>query len=233
LSKPDIHTRVRRIRLGVPAAFPFGRLCGRPGLIFFGAGLAGAMHRPMPESRFMMKNLAALVSLCRLPVCIAAAATALGIGLARAGEPALLSIGVGEFDEIFFDPRVGYFSITYNRPHYQFRPRIGVETTSHGSFYGSTGMMYDFKYNSFLFSPSLSAGLYERGGGKNLAYPLEFKTQFEFGYEFENKSRFTIALNHISNARLGFTIHQNSYANPGEDSVIAYYHIPVDWLFPH
>ena len=37
---------------------------------------------------------------------------------ALAGDPTLLGYGIGAFDETFLDPRLAYFKVDYNRPHY-------------------------------------------------------------------------------------------------------------------
>ena len=67
-------------------------------------------------------------------------------------------------------------------------------------------------------------GWYSNGGGKNLGYPLEFRTQLELGYAFENQSRVSLGYSHISNANLGETNH-------GTNMISLYYHIPAGWLF--
>jgi lipid A 3-O-deacylase len=74
----------------------------------------------------------------------------------------------------------------------------------------------------FLITPSFGAGLYHDGGGKNLGHTIEFRSQLEIGYEFDDKSRIGLAGGHISNAAL-------SDRNPGTEIINLYYHQPIDW----
>jgi lipid A 3-O-deacylase len=71
-----------------------------------------------------------------------------------------------------------------------------------------------------VITPSIGAGLYSQGNGKDLGSLLEFRTQLEIGYKFENEMRVTVAYSHISNANL-------TDLNPGVDIISAYLHVPV------
>ena len=104
------------------------------------------------------------------------------------------------------------------------KPWVGVEATSDGAVYGVGGILLDVPLGPFVFTPSFGAGYYSNGGGKDLGYPLEFRTQLELGYVFENKSRVSLAYSHISNANLGETNH-------GANMISIYYHVPVGLLF--
>ena len=53
---------------------------------------------------------------------------------------------------------------------------------------------------------------------------VEFRSQVELGYQFENQSRLSLAFSHISNAELGDD-------NPGTEVLNLYYHLPLDLLF--
>jgi hypothetical protein len=52
---------------------------------------------------------------------------------------------------------------------------------------------------------------------------VEFRSQLEVGYRFENEMRVSVAYSHISNANLSET-------NPGVDIISAYLHVPVNLL---
>ena len=54
-----------------------------------------------------------------------------------------------------------------------------------------------------MIVPSFAPGIYSQGNGKNLGYPLEFRTSFELGYQFDSGWRLTGQYYHISNATLG------------------------------
>ena len=83
--------------------------------------------------------------------------------------------------------------------------------------------MLDIPIRPLVFTPSIGPGLFYRGNGKDLGSVIEFSTQFELAYAFENQSRISIALSHISNANISST-------NPGADNITLYYHIPASWL---
>ena len=62
--------------------------------------------------------------------------------------------------------------------------------------------------------PSFSIGLYEEfDDGKDMGYPVEFKSEIELNYNLSKSSLFGVTWNHISNADIGGT-------NPGSDSVL-------------
>lgn len=167
---------------------------------------------------------------------------------AAAQRAALLSFGVGQFDTdaidtgsagLYFDlgDKAGTNKATEARLEYRFgtelysagswlsvRPFVGGSTTSDGMLYGLGGVLFDFTWGNFVFTPSLGAGLWTRGDGKDLGSALEFRTMFEIGYRFENEARVTAAFSHMSNANISDT-------NPGANSLMLYVHLPVGSLF--
>lgn len=62
---------------------------------------------------------------------------------------------------------------------------------------GMSGVLIDVPFGSFTFTPSLGAGYLGRSALDG-APALEFRSQVELGYEFENKSRFTIGYSRIT-----------------------------------
>jgi hypothetical protein len=169
-----------------------------------------------------------------------------GVTAARAADPDLLSFGIGYFDETAINPGIGYFNEHANsavphqgaldfrgeyrfgysliKPYANLKPFVGVQVTSDGALYGATGLMLDIPLGPLIFTTSFGPGLYYRGNGKDLGSVIEFRTQFELGYGFENQSRISLAISHISNANISST-------NPGADNITLYYHIPASWLF--
>ena len=168
---------------------------------------------------------------------------------ARAADDApLLSFSLGYYDQTFVNPgflflRVSPDKSKHNeaadfRGEYRFgisllpgieswaklKPWIGVEATSDGAVYGVGGILLDVPLGRFVLTPSFGAGMYANGGGKDLGYPIEFRTQLELGYAFDNQSRLSLAYSHISNANIG-------ESNHGSNMISLYYHVPVGWLF--
>ena len=83
------------------------------------------------------------------------------------------------------------------------------------SIYISSGLQKSFKLsNNFSLVPSFSVGLYQEfDDGKDMGFPLEFKSEIELNYNLSKNSFFGITWNHISNADIG-------NRNPGSDSVL-------------
>ena len=83
------------------------------------------------------------------------------------------------------------------------------------SIYISSGFQKSFKLsNNFSLVPSFSVGLYQEfDDGKDMGFPVEFKSEMELNYNFFKNSLFGITWNHISNADIG-------ERNPGSDSVL-------------
>ncbi len=104
------------------------------------------------------------------------------------------------------------------------RPLVGVMSTVQGSGYLYGGINFDlFLGGRLIIAPGFAAGYYWAGGqGKELGYPLEFRSGVELGWLFAESYRFGVHFYHLSNAGLGSK-------NPGEESLVLYYEIP---LFP-
>ena len=154
---------------------------------------------------------------------LAAAIFMFGVTPAKAGEGDLLSLGVGYYD-INDNEDAADFRVEYRWDEqllWVIEPWVGVEATSDGAFYGVAGLLADIQIGDhFLITPSFGAGLYTDGDGKDLGNTVEFRSQLELGYLFDNNHRIGIAGGHISNAGLGDR-------NPGTEILNVYYHIPV------
>jgi lipid A 3-O-deacylase len=147
-----------------------------------------------------------------------------------------LTVGAGAFDVIenhpinpAFDYRLEYRSgysllANWTEPYVSIRPFGGFEGTSDGAAYGLGGFLFDIPLGKhFFITESEGVGLFDSGDGKDMGSSIEFRSQLEAGYKFDNQSRVSIAINHISNAGI-------SQRNPGEESAVAYYSLPIDWL---
>lgn len=137
----------------------------------------------------------------------------------------LISFATG-VNNIFHEKyRTCEFKIEYKPSieFHKFRPVIGFVTTCNRSFYANLGFCLDFVfYDCFLVSPGFSAGYYSKGKGKDLGYPLEFKTGIEVGWQFKNFYRVGVNMYHISNAGLG-------KRNPGEESLLFFISVPLSF----
>ncbi len=94
-----------------------------------------------------------------------------------------------------------------------FKPFVGVMASSSGTLYGFAGLLVDIYLPARLvFTPSVAPGWYHAGRGKDLGFPLEFRSQIELSYRFMSGARIGVGANHISNAKLG-------RINPGIEAV--------------
>lgn len=158
--------------------------------------------------------------------CSALTPAFLASGPALADNVNRVSIGLGYYDIRDNEDAVD-FRIEY-RPGtpivWELRPWLGAEVTSDGALYGAGGFLYDFHLqNNWILTPSIGGGLYAEGNGKDLGGAIQFRTMLELGYQFENASRVSAGLSHISNA------HTRNY-NPGTEILGVYYHIPMNWV---
>lgn len=79
------------------------------------------------------------------------------------------------------------------------RPWISVESGPDGTASGMSGVLVDVPFGSFVFTPSVGAGYANRSALEPVS-GMEFRSQLELGYEFENKSRFTLGYSRITGA---------------------------------
>lgn len=147
--------------------------------------------------------------------------------VAKADNIDRLSVSIGAYDSFGGDNRATDFRIEY-RPgqsiFWQLKPWVGGELTSDGGVFGGGGFLYDYSLgNNWLLTPSLGAGLYGSGSGKDLGNAVEFREQIEMGYQFDNASRLTGSVSHLSNWGMG-------NKNPGTDVFGLYFHIPMNWV---
>ena len=142
-------------------------------------------------------------------------------------ESKLLNVGIGVFN-IVRNSKAVNFQIEYRSdfPFYRnfmlfFRPLIGIMATTKGSGYIYTGIAFDvFFTKRVVFTPSFAPGIYIKGKGMELGFPLQYRSSAELSYRFKNKGRLGGMFYHISNASLGFR-------NPGTECLVFFYSIPL------
>ncbi|MBM3198153.1 MAG: acyloxyacyl hydrolase, partial [Chlamydiae bacterium] len=153
----------------------------------------------------------------------------LGIGLPmilQAREPSrakLLYLGTGIYD-IIHDPHNALLQLEYRtffpKCHY-LRPLAGTMITNKASWYIYGGIAGDiFLSKQWVLTPSFSPGIYLQGKGKDLHFPLEFRSSLELAFIFPNEARLGAQFYHISNASLG-------KKNPGAEALVFFYGVPL------
>jgi lipid A 3-O-deacylase len=100
---------------------------------------------------------------------------------------------------------------------YEFRPMVGITTTTKWETDIYAGLGFDIYLGKYIvLTPSFAPSLYFRGHGKDLGYPLEFRSSLELAAVVYKQQRIGVGVNHLSNAHL-------SSRNPGANSIVFYY----------
>ncbi len=143
---------------------------------------------------------------------------------ARADDPALLSFGLGAFDFNRQKDQGAEFRLDY-RSDYKlgiFKPFVTAAGVSNGMSFLGAGVLVDVYFGRrFVVTPSF-APTWWRGktNGLDLGHGLEFRSQIEFAYRYDDRSRLGLAISHSSNVSLGDT-------NPGTETLMVNYSYPL------
>ena len=90
-------------------------------------------------------------------------------------------------------------------------PITGGFLTENGAAYIYTGVQWEYELGFLTVTPSFAPGYYNYGNGKDLGYPLEFKSEVQMSLDLSDSTQLGMSYNHISNASLGTK-------NPGANS---------------
>ena len=90
-------------------------------------------------------------------------------------------------------------------------PITGGFLTENNAFYLYSVVQAEYELGFLTITPSFAPGYYNYGSGKDLGYPLEFKTEIQVSFDLSDTSNLGMSYNHISNASLGTK-------NPGANS---------------
>jgi len=139
----------------------------------------------------------------------------------------MLAFSAAYFDVNQRKNEAGEFRVEYRADEHMwiFKPFGGAMATTDGALHGFAGVLIDIPlWERIYITPSFAPGLYHDGNGKDLFYTLEFRSQIEISYRFQNGHRLGASFNHISNANLGED-------NPGVESAALTYIVPFDAIF--
>jgi len=135
----------------------------------------------------------------------------------------ILTFAGGIHDVLRKNHRTEEFFLEY-KPEISFwkiYPIFGVMATLKKASYIYSGFSIDFRLKGrFFFYPSLAAGYYNQGKGKDLGFPLEFRSGVSLGFGFCALFHVGVSFYHISNASLG-------KKNPGEESLVGFISFPL------
>lgn len=147
---------------------------------------------------------------------------------AFADDPDFLSFSAGAYDWNRQKEQGAEFRLEYRSDTkiWAFKPFGAVAGTSTGQYFVGAGVLIDvFLGRRFVLTPSFAPHFYTGGNSKlDLDYAIEFRSQIEAAYRFDDRSRLGIAVSHYSNASLGDT-------NPGTESAMVIYSVPFSKIF--
>ena len=133
-------------------------------------------------------------------------------------EQTELNLYTGIFDFSDVKQRAGLFGIQHQNDELwrdsllgNVSPITGGFLTENNAFYLYTGIQWELNVGPVKITPSFAPGYYNYGSGKDLGYPLEFKSELQFTLDLPKGTEMGMSYNHISNASLGTK-------NPGANS---------------
>jgi lipid A 3-O-deacylase len=119
-----------------------------------------------------------------------------------------------------FGPEVRV-ELRLNQRLWVLQPFIGTMGGQKGRRYSFAGFLVELHLSRrFILMPSFAPGFYQSGLEPDLGFPLEFRSQLELSFQFENEVRLGFSLSHLSNAHLG-------HRNPGVEVIALTYALPL------
>ncbi|HJM49686.1 MAG TPA: acyloxyacyl hydrolase [Alphaproteobacteria bacterium] len=139
-----------------------------------------------------------------------------------ADDPAFVVLSLGDTDVKQggrgVEARVEYRSDTKLGP---VKPFAGLMATNERAVFVYGGVLLDvFFARRWVVTPSFAPGAYGRGGGKELGHWIEFRTQIDIAYRFDDRARLGLSVGHISNGGV------LSSHNPGTESLMLTFALP-------
>lgn len=105
---------------------------------------------------------------------------------------------------------------------WRFHPILGASMSVKKQVYAYGGVSLDlYPHPNFVIAPNFAAGYYNKGDGKDLGFPLEFRSGIEAAIKFNNQMRIGVHISHTSNASLG-------RKNPGLETLILFFAFPLN-----
>lgn len=139
-------------------------------------------------------------------------------------DPGFITLGAGFYDINDNEEAIEFRLEWRSGPKYLwiFKPLVGVMGTTDKAAYAYAGILTDFYFGRrIVLTPSFAAGYYFDGDGKDLGSAIEFRSGIELGWRFDNRSRISAILYHISNANI-------DDANPGTEVLSLGYSYPLN-----
>ncbi|WP_204112473.1 acyloxyacyl hydrolase [Shimia biformata] len=132
-----------------------------------------------------------------------------------------LGVSAGQviFDDVNIDQEA-YLRYELGQMRGPFQPYLGLSATMDGAVWAGVGSTWTHQFDRVYVQLALGAGLYVPNGGVDLGHTVEFRSEAEIGYQFDNGVRMGLMVDHRSNAGLGDI-------NPGLETVQVRVTVPL------
>ena len=141
----------------------------------------------------------------------------------RADDPEFITFSGGLFDFNRQKDEGAEFRVEYrsNEKLWLFKPFAVASIVNNGMSFWGGGVLLDIYFGRRLvFTPSFAPTLwFGETDDLDLGHVIEFRSQIEIAYRFDNRSRLGVSVSHYSNASL-------ADENPGTESLLLNYSMP-------
>jgi lipid A 3-O-deacylase len=142
---------------------------------------------------------------------------------AKADDPDFLTVSAGWFDLNRQKDQGAEFRLEYRSDYklWNFKPFATLSAVSNGMTFLGAGILMDvYLGRRWVVTPSF-APTWWRGktSDLDLGHAIEFRSQLEVAYRFDDRSRLGLSFSHSSNAGIGDS-------NPGTESLMLNYSVP-------
>ncbi|MEI8300572.1 MAG: acyloxyacyl hydrolase [Chlamydiota bacterium] len=147
----------------------------------------------------------------------------------KSDNPSLIAFGVGDYNLLRSNPhhKTALLQLEYKGPDFfgkkilKIRPFAALMGTFQGSVWVGAGVNFDINFGRpIVVTLGFGPGLFCKGFGKDLGYPLEMRSSIELAYRFPSQKRLGLQFYHLSNGSL-------SRRNPGVEALVLFYAIPI------
>jgi lipid A 3-O-deacylase len=138
-------------------------------------------------------------------------------------DPDYLTVSAGWFDLNRKKDEGAEFRLEYRSDYklWELKPFATLAFASNGmTFFGAGILMDVYLGKRWVLTPSFSPTWWRgKTSTLNLGHAVEFRSQMELAYRFDDRSRIGFSLSHYSNASLGDS-------NPGTEALMVNYSMP-------
>lgn len=139
-------------------------------------------------------------------------------------DPSFITVAGGWFDFNRKHDEGAEFRLEYrsNKKIWLFKPFVTSAVATNGMTFVGAGVLIDIYLGPrWVVTPSFAVTWWRgKTKGLDLGYPIEFRSQVELAYRFENHARLGLSISHYSNAKL-------VKKNPGTETLMLNYSSPL------